>query len=61
MDWGNPVHHLNDIMDNKVESKIFDSMTILCAGQDIVPQTKGKRVRKLSTSILKIGVPNSSS
>jgi len=47
MDWGNTVHHLNDIMDNKVASKIFDSMSILCVGQDIVPQPKGKRVRYL--------------
>ncbi|KAG6917953.1 hypothetical protein DXG01_017137 [Tephrocybe rancida] len=42
MNWGYSVHHLNDIMDNKVPCKLLSGKSILCVG-DMVPKMKGKK------------------
>lgn len=44
MDWGNSVHQLHDIMAESVACKLFDKMSILCVGPEMVPQPKGKKV-----------------
>ncbi|KAF5380888.1 hypothetical protein D9615_004022 [Tricholomella constricta] len=43
VDWGNSVHQLNDIMDNRVPCKLFDGKSILCVGSEMVPAPKGKK------------------
>lgn len=44
MDWGNSVHQLTNIMDTPVACKLFDEKSILCVGQEMVPQPKGKKL-----------------
>ncbi|GLB34876.1 putative ubiquitin modification-dependent histone binding [Lyophyllum shimeji] len=44
VDWGNSVHQLNDIMDNRVPCKIFDGKSILCVGPEMVPSPKGRKL-----------------
>ncbi|KAF8163374.1 hypothetical protein B0H34DRAFT_764888 [Crassisporium funariophilum] len=43
VDWGNSVHQLKDIISNAVASKLFTEKSILCVGQEMVPQPKGRR------------------
>jgi len=47
MDWGNSVHQLSNIMDTSVACKLFDEKSILCVGQEMVPQPKGKKASAL--------------
>ncbi|KAG5653828.1 hypothetical protein H0H81_010101 [Sphagnurus paluster] len=42
-DWGNSIHQLNEIMDNRVPCKLFDGKTILCVGAEMIPTQKGKK------------------
>jgi len=42
-DWGNSVHHLKQIMENKVACKLFNKKSILCVGSEIVPANKGRK------------------
>lgn len=44
--WGETVDHLRGIMVNKVPSKLFDRLSILCIGQDMFPPN-GKRASGL--------------
>ncbi|KAF8077869.1 hypothetical protein FPV67DRAFT_1662656 [Lyophyllum atratum] len=44
VDWGNSVHQLNDIMDNRVPCKLFEGKSILCVGSEMVPSPKGKKL-----------------
>jgi hypothetical protein len=44
LDWGNSIHHLRDIMNNTVPCKLFNNMSILCVGSELVPMPKGKKV-----------------
>ncbi|KAG5647234.1 hypothetical protein DXG03_000769 [Asterophora parasitica] len=44
VDWGNSIHHLSDIMANKIPCKLFKGKTILCVGSQLVPKPmKGKK------------------
>lgn len=45
IDWGTSDHHLTDVAANKVASKVFAEMTILCISADFVPSKKSKKVR----------------
>ncbi len=45
VDWGTSDHHLTDVAANKVASKVFSDMTILCISIDFVPSKKSKKVR----------------
>lgn len=47
VDWGNSVHQLKHIMTNAVPCKLFLDKSILCVGQEMIPQPKGKRVSVL--------------
>lgn len=48
INWGTSVHHLADIMENKVPCKLFSGKSILCVG-DVVPKMKSKKVCKLNS------------
>ncbi|KAM5535165.1 hypothetical protein V8D89_011101 [Ganoderma adspersum] len=43
IDWGTSDHHLTDVAANKVASKVFAEMTILCISADFVPSKKSKK------------------
>lgn len=44
LDWGNSSEHLREITGNKVPSKVFAGMRILCISPDYVPVPKARRV-----------------
>ena len=44
LDWGNSSEHLREITENKVPSKVFAGMRILCVSPDYVPVPKARRV-----------------
>lgn len=48
IDWGTSDHHLTDVAANKVASKVFSEMSILCISADFVPSKKSKKVRPQS-------------
>ena len=42
IDWGTSDHHLTDVTANKVASKVFAEMAVLCISADFVPSKKSK-------------------
>lgn len=48
IDWGTSDHHLTDVTANKVASKVFAEMAVLCISADFVPSKKSKKVRRHS-------------
>ena len=48
IDWGTSDHHLTDVAANKVPSKVFAELSILCVSSDYVPAKKSKKVRNVS-------------
>ena len=48
IDWGTSDHHLTDVAANKVPSKVFAELSILCVSSDYVPIKKSKKVRDVS-------------
>ena len=48
IDWGTSDHHLTDVAANKVPSKVFAELSILCVSSDYVPVKKSKKVRDVS-------------
>ncbi|KAH0583784.1 hypothetical protein H2248_009387 [Termitomyces sp. 'cryptogamus'] len=43
INWGTSVHHLTDIMENRVPCKLFSGKSILCVG-DVVPKMRNKKL-----------------